>query len=574
MTQSSAQKKTLSENNSKRYKDRALTNMVSGAQKSRSGSKDESNDRISRPRARSTSLPKRQLSRTDSTMVELTARTKQPIILRRSPELPDVSDVARNNNQESEGSRTVIYRRRGSGSVKKKLTRTDSKLMVVTSDPENLALKIESPSFTDADGSSEVFPDSLLEDLEETSNALIHDSIKGRPLRSPPILVSEHVDTQKTSVSRQQSLVGTVLQSNRKIQSCHEERQQTLPSSRSCPNLLKEPKTLDVGLVKQRLRSTKSSDARLSDTACKENMRSRSSSSSSTQLLKVPDIFTTSFQTASNYSGSVEEVHKIEAEKNNHRHSAPALISFPSVCANNTNNYPDRNSLVKSLSDNPPRDRKTTLKTLSDTRIKLFQSVDDSEPLPAPFRPIFGQIIEGVFLGNVESTFCEGLLCKHNIGSVVDVSGCPPDVVPEHKRSDVPCACGNESRHLKAFLRLCLAEANPSELREILDKTNKFIEGARCKNKSVLISCYYGNHWSVVVAIYYLMTVRGMNLRRAYSLAMIHRSDLELRSENKRFLQQTEKRLFEPGDQSLCFDVTNDNGALVPREAWADYSTP
>ena len=577
--------------NSKQCKDNKLTKMVSVHQVTRenTGSRSkqqpepmnagvrEHSSRLSRPRSRRASLPKRQLSRTDSTMVELTTETIEPIILRRSPELPDVSDVASNNNKDTEGTTTVIYRRRGSGSIKKKLTRTDSTFMVVTSDPTNLALRIEPPSFDEnVEETLDFFPETLLEDLEEPSDVFTHDysSWKERPSRSPPMLVSEHRESRKASVSRQQSLVGAVVQSNTKSEIWQVERQQSLPSSSSCPNLRKETKALDIGFVKLKLRSTRSSDTSLNEKSGNEEARSRLSSSSSSQLLKVPDMFITSFQTSVHCSGSIEEVHKVDSDTNNHRHSAPELVSLLASLSQTdaAKHHSDRTSIVKSLSDNPPCDRKTTLKTVSDSRIKMFQSVEASEPPPPPFQPIVGQIVEGVFMGNVESTFCERLLCKYNIGSVVDVSGCPPDAVPEHKRSDVPCACQNHTRHLRAFLRLCLAEANPRELREILEKTNKFIEGARNKNRGALISCYYGNHWSVVVAIYYLMTIRGMNLRKAYSLAMIHRSDLELSLENKHFLQQVEKTLLAPCDQSLCFEVANHNNALLPREAWADES--
>ena len=577
MTEGFAEKKSCHNNTSKKRKDNKATKMVSVHQniQENTGSRSkqqpdtmnagfrEHSSRPSEPRYRRTSLPKRQLSRTDSTMVELTTETTEPIILRRSPELLDVSDVARNNNVDT----TVIYKRRGSGSIKKKLTRTDSTFMVVTSDPTNLALRTEPPLFDEnVEETAEYFPDTLLEDLDEPSDVFTRDysGWKERPSRSPPILICEHTEARKASVSRQQSLIGA------KNKNWHLERQQSLPSSSSCPNLRKESKALDIGFVKQKLRSTRSSDISLNENSGNDETRSRSSSSSSGQLLKVPDMFITSFQC----SGSTEEVNKMDLDVNNHRHSAPELDSLLASLsqADATKHHSDRTSIVKTLSDNPPCDRKMTLKTLSDSRIKMFQSVDAPEPPPPPFQPIVGQIVEGVFMGNVESTFCERLLCKYNIGSVVDVSGCPPNAVPEHKRSDVPCACQNHTRHLRAFLRLCLVEANPRELREILEKTNKFIEGARNKNRGALISCYYGNHWSVVVTIYYLMTIRGMNLRKAYSLAMIHRSDLELSSENKHFLQQVEKTLFAPRDQSLCFEVANQNTALLPREAWVDES--
>ena len=379
--------------NSKQRKDNKLTKMVSVHQVTRenTGSRSkqqpepmnagvrEHSSRLSRLRSRRASLPKRQLSRTDSTMVELTTETIEPIILRRSPELPDVSDVASNNNKDTEGTTTVIYRRRGSGSIKKKLTRTDSTFMVVTSDPTNLALRIEPPSFDEnVEETLDFFPETLLEDLEEPSDVFTHDysSWKERPSRSPPILVSEHWESRKASVSRQQSLVGAVVQSNTKSEIWQVERQQSLPSSSSCPNLRKETKALDIGFVKLKLRSTRSSDTSLNEKSGNEEARSRLSSSS--QLLKVPDMFITSFQTSVHCSGSIEEVHKVDSDTNNHRHSAPELVSLLASLSQTdaAKHHSDRTSIVKSLSDNPPCDRKTTLKTLSDSRIKMFQSVD------------------------------------------------------------------------------------------------------------------------------------------------------------------------------------------------------
>ena len=574
MTEGLTEKQRDNTTNTKKSKDKKLNRMVSTHQGALPNSDiitqmptnpktaPGQSSRASRPRIRRTSVPKRQLFRTDSTMVELSTETVEPIFLRRAPDIPDVSDVARKNNTDLGGSTSVVYRKRESGSVKKKLTRTDSTFMVVTCDPDNLALKIE-PSSYDED----IFPESLLEDPKEAANLFSQTPPEtediSRSSRSPPILVSEHVEASKhPSASRQGSLIGTNKGMHWRV-----ERQLSLPNSNSCPNLIKGTKALDVGFVKQKLRSTRSSDARLSD---KSRPSDRSRSAPTTHLLTVPDIFTTSFQTAGQCHGNIEDVHKLDRSsgRKSHRHSAPELSS---LLDSNGKCESQRAGAVKSLSDNPPRDVRARLQTLSDNRIKMFQSVDDPKPPPPPFRPILGQVVEGVFLGNVESTFCEIILCKHNIGSIVDVSGCPPDAVPEHKRSNIPCPCGNYSRHLQASLRLCLAEANPSELRRMLEKTNKFIDGARNKDKGALVNCYYGNHWSVLVVIYYLMTTRGMNLRKAYSVVMMHRSDLELTSENKQFLQQVEKTVFDPTEQSLCFELASDNNtALLPREAWVN----
>ncbi len=500
--------------------------------------------RQSRPRRRS-SLPKRQLSRTDSTMVEMTTEAVAPIVHRRSSDLPDVSDVASRNNQDVETGHFVACRRRGSGSVKKKLTRTDSKVMVVTSDPANLALRIEAPSF---DEQQDALCDSLLEDLEEPG--LMLPSKRDFGSKSPPILVSEHSDPH-------------MLLHNGKR---NPERQPTLPNSTSCPNLLKtavDPN--DIEMSRHQLRYSRSSDSKIFE----ERPLHRSGSPN---LLKVPDVFTTSFH----ISRSMDQM-STSSSKKVHRNSAPELseISTAFPAEGNENSTPDRTSLVKSFSDNPPSERKSPLQTLSDSRIKMFQSVQ--HPIrtePKPFTPIIGHVAEGVFMGNVESTFAERLLCKHNIGSVVDVSGCPPDTLPAHKRSDVPCVCGHESRHLRSCLRLCLAEATPSEMRELLHKTNRFIEGARAKERGVLVCCYYGNQWSALVVMFYLMTKMGMNLRKAYSMVMLNRSDIELSNDIKRFLQLTEKSHFGPCEQSLCIEADHtDKNALLPREAWVDKPT-
>ena len=514
-----------------------------------------------RSKARRSSFPKRQLSRTDSTMVELTTETLEPIVLRRSSDIPDVSDVARRNAMDLEQG---AHRR---GSIKKKLTRTDSTVMVVTSDPDNLALKIQQQSLDEVTDDD---IDSLLEDLEVPAVTIPQAAAETRdipkPPRSPPILVSEHIDGRRARKYKQHSTDEDLAKMvPNGIERKHLEG--TIPNSNSCPNLMKDHIPSPTA---SKIRSARSSEGNLG--AEPQRRESDARRSSSTQLLQVPDVFTTSFQSSIKNARSMDEIplgnqgsHKV------YRYSAPELTGLDNFTAENEQPQPCQQSLVKSLSDNPTQDRRSKLKTLSDSRILMFQSADDVHETTRPFTPILSQVTEGVFIGNIESTSADRLLCKHRIGSVVDVSGCPPEAVPAHKRSNVPCACGNETRHQRAFLRLCLADANPGELHALLKNTNKFIKGARGKSKAVLVTCYYGNQWSALVVIHYLMTIKRMNLRKAYSTVMLHRSDLELTPDMKNFLQQVERRLFEPEDQSLCFERAADrNNSLLPREAWVD----
>ena len=205
--------------------------------------------------------------------------------------------------------------------------------------------------------------------------------------------------------------------------------------------------------------------------------------------------------------------------------------------------------------------------------LRMFQSVDAiHEPSHISFSPQLGQIITGLFMGNVESAYCERLLCKNKITSIVDLTGCPPEAIPAHKRSSVPCTCGVEKQHLRATLRICLEECSVQELEENLQKVSKYIEGAIQNKKGTLVYCYYGNRWSAIAIIYYLIKSNAMTLRKAYSMVMMHRSDIELDGGMKGFLQKLERKLVSPEDQSLSFDVVlNQNTAILPKEAWVNH---
>ncbi len=481
---------------------------------------------------RRASFPKRQLSRTDSTTMEVTGQSIAPILHHNPHRAADVADVAQQNDayieDNPEGTTTCIYSRRDS---KRRLSRTDSTIMVVTRDPNSVdftTFKHEELACINSVG-SEGESKSLLNSCSNNKGENIQAATKDK---------LEHKISDKHNLS--------------------------ISNSSSCPNLVRHNPGISSKVVQQKLRSIKSSEGSL----CVRSM-SPNDHNSVSKLLQVPNIFTVSHS----YSdGNIQQKsNQFSSSTNSFNKSAPQLILPSGVL--NYDHSAERLTLIKSLSDNPASKRRAKFKQLSDARVKMIQSVDAiDEKSHAPFSPLLGQIVSGLFMGNVESAYCERLLCKNKITSIVDLTGCPPEAIPVHKRSLVPCTCGMDKQHLRATLRICLEESSVQELEENLQKVAKFIEGAIQNQKGILVHCYYGNRWSAIAIIYYLMKFKGMNLRKAYSMVMMHRSDLELNVELKGFLQKVERKLVTPEDQCLSFDVVlSQKTTLLPKEAWVNY---
>ncbi len=420
-------------------------------------------------------------------------------------------------------------------SLKKRLSRTDSTMTVLTTDPLT-------------------FPLTLPVDMRSRQD---HNP-------SPPIKVEDHNDMKKTD--RHLSFSGFVHNyiTHIKRDSMHQDESTTCTnvnnSSSSCPNLIDEEDIMPI--AKTKVRFTKSSEGYLGYRSPAGSSSNPSLEDPSSNRLTVPDMFTTSFthsmpSTVDPDIGCDEQGQK--TLRRSYRHSAPELMRAeqgPTLVKSQS-----KPGLMKSLSDTPEWHCNSQDFIMLDPPKIRPRSADDGQPRMA-------QILDYLFLGNIESAYSQRGLCKKGITSIVDLSNCPPEKLFSHKRSQVPCSCGRDTRHLKAFLRLNVSEDDASEIESDMEQINIFIEGAHKNDKKVLVHCYTGAGLSVVAIIQYLMRHRNMNLRKAYSMVMKHRTDIDIPQVFKDLLQKLEKDLIEPECQSLCFDSNSPEPSHLPMEAW------
>lgn len=67
---------------------------------------------------------------------------------------------------------------------------------------------------------------------------------------------------------------------------------------------------------------------------------------------------------------------------------------------------------------------------------------------PVPLDRSVAEIVENfLFIGSIESAFNANLLCRLEIGYIVDISNLEPSQVPREKKSDCPCLCPSQVPH-------------------------------------------------------------------------------------------------------------------------------
>ena len=157
------------------------------------------------------------------------------------------------------------------------------------------------------------------------------------------------------------------------------------------------------------------------------------------------------------------------------------------------------------------------------------------------------QILDFLFVGNVESAYHERLLCKLKIEGMVDVSCVSPDDVPAHKKKECPCTCPLDTRHLRPSLRINLNNIEMEDMYEYFEEINRFIEGFRKSGKRVLVYCIFGKCQAPAIIIQYIMTYRNLNLRKTFDLVKNHRPEIQLNEMFQTALKRVERRLRQRG---------------------------
>jgi hypothetical protein len=179
------------------------------------------------------------------------------------------------------------------------------------------------------------------------------------------------------------------------------------------------------------------------------------------------------------------------------------------------------------------------------------------------------QILDFLFIGNIESAYNEHLLCRLRVDRVVDLSNRRPDEVPSKKKSICPCTCPSKTVHSRAKLCINVDDIDEEGIDVYFREINIFLEGARKTNKKVLIASYFGKSRSAVVTIQYLMAFHGMDLRRAYNWVKTRRACIDINPGFQTILETLEEQFYPGRMKSMQFKDLVGN-ELARRTAWTE----
>lgn len=171
------------------------------------------------------------------------------------------------------------------------------------------------------------------------------------------------------------------------------------------------------------------------------------------------------------------------------------------------------------------------------------------------------QVLDFLFVGNIEAAYNEHLLCKLSIESIVDISNLEPHQIPRHRKSDCPCTCSLETSHPRARLWLGVNDSENTDMMPYFEDISIFIEAARRKDKNVLVHSLDGNSRAMCAVIQYLMKYHDMNLKRAYNLLRRRWPTMNMNQRFQRTLEVWERRLLPGVQPSLTFEEMNRQSA-------------
>ncbi|XP_077863528.1 uncharacterized protein LOC144347580 [Saccoglossus kowalevskii] len=165
------------------------------------------------------------------------------------------------------------------------------------------------------------------------------------------------------------------------------------------------------------------------------------------------------------------------------------------------------------------------------------------------------QILEFLFVGNIEAAYNEPLLCRINIHSIIDMSGVLPRDVPRSKVKDFPCSCPSPWKHTRARLNISIPNSEKEDMVPYFKEINNFLEGARLKNRNVLVHGNHGRSRCIVAVIQYMMQCHHMDLQDAYHLVKKRRPGVKMNVGFQRTLEKLESQLHPGRSPSFLFDM-------------------
>ncbi|XP_014664686.1 PREDICTED: dual specificity protein phosphatase 16-like [Priapulus caudatus] len=164
------------------------------------------------------------------------------------------------------------------------------------------------------------------------------------------------------------------------------------------------------------------------------------------------------------------------------------------------------------------------------------------------------QILDFLFIGNIETAYNEHLLCKLNIESIVDISNMEPHQIPRHRKSDCPCTCALETSHPRARLWLGVGESRNTDMLPYFEDISTFIEAARRKDKNVLVHSLEGDSRATCAIIQYMMKYHDMTLRCAFNLVKKRWPTVNMSASFQHSLEMWERKLLPGVQASMTFE--------------------
>ncbi|BFZ09798.1 hypothetical protein BsWGS_12837 [Bradybaena similaris] len=151
-------------------------------------------------------------------------------------------------------------------------------------------------------------------------------------------------------------------------------------------------------------------------------------------------------------------------------------------------------------------------------------------------------ITDYLFLGSIEAGYNEPLLCKYNISSLVDMTNVSPTLIPPNKKLECPCACSSKT-HFRSKLNIGVDDIEWEDLEQYFDDINAFINGARRKERRVLVFSYMGQSRAAAAVIQHIMQLYNISYQKALSIVRAKRPQTKLNSGFVKALLRLEKRL-------------------------------
>ncbi|XP_063970031.1 uncharacterized protein LOC129282542 [Lytechinus pictus] len=154
------------------------------------------------------------------------------------------------------------------------------------------------------------------------------------------------------------------------------------------------------------------------------------------------------------------------------------------------------------------------------------------------------QILDFLYMGDLEAANREPLLCRLNIEYIVDLSNLSGDQVKRTIRlKDCPCLCASTMKHTRIRLNLHLDESVGDGISHYFDEINRFIEGARKSNRKVLIYCVTGLILAPTITTQYMIQGMGMTLKQAHGHLTKIKPEVTFREGFQRALIRLEQKL-------------------------------